>query len=115
MGLSGFTADTVGTLTDARAALEGGGFAGMVLDIMLPDGSGLDLLAELRSRGSRIPVLLLTARDQVRDRVFGLDAGADDYLASLLIWRNSPRHPAPSPPRNGGNSASLAINAIKPR
>lgn len=80
LGLSGFTADSVGTLADARAALEGGGFVGMVLDIMLPDGSGLDLLAELRSRGSRIPVLLLTARDQVRDRVCGLDAGADDYL-----------------------------------
>lgn len=47
---------------------------------MLPDGSGLDVLAWLRGRGSRLPVLLLTARDQVRDRVVGLDAGADDYL-----------------------------------
>ncbi|QFQ88569.1 response regulator [Paracoccus kondratievae] len=80
LGLSGFTADAVGTLGDARAALTGGGFAGMVLDIMLPDGSGLDLLAELRAAGSRLPILLLTARDQVRDRVQGLDAGADDYL-----------------------------------
>jgi len=80
LGLSGFTADTVGTLADARAALEGGDFAGMVLDIMLPDGSGLDLLAELRAADSRLPVLLLTARDRVRDRVMGLDAGADDYL-----------------------------------
>ena len=78
--LSGFTADAVGTLADARAALEGGDFAGMVLDIMLPDGSGLDLLAELRATGDRLPVLLLTARDQVRDRIAGLDAGADDYL-----------------------------------
>ncbi|MFC3570097.1 response regulator transcription factor [Paracoccus sp. TOH] len=78
--LSGFTVDTVATLADARAALQGGGFAGMVLDIMLPDGSGLELLADLRGAGSRIPVLLLTARDQVRDRVCGLDAGADDYL-----------------------------------
>ncbi|AXC49543.1 DNA-binding response regulator [Paracoccus suum] len=78
--LSGFTADTAGTLADARAALLGGGFAGVVLDVMLPDGSGLDLLNELRAAGSRIPVLLLTARDEVRDRVSGLDAGADDYL-----------------------------------
>lgn len=80
LGLSGFTVDTVGTLADARAALEDGGFAGVVLDIMLPDGSGLDLLAELRGAGSQVPILLLTARDQVRDRVSGLDAGADDYL-----------------------------------
>ena len=78
--LSGFTTDAVATLADARLALEGGGFAGVVLDIMLPDGSGVDLLAELRAAGSRIPVLLLTAKDRVRDRVAGLDAGADDYL-----------------------------------
>ncbi|SDY89803.1 response regulator [Citreimonas salinaria] len=78
--LSGFTPDLVGTLTDARAALETSTFDGMVLDIMLPDGLGLDLLAELRAEGSVLPVLLLTARDQVRDRVRGLDAGADDYL-----------------------------------
>ncbi|MDP0928652.1 response regulator transcription factor [Paracoccus onubensis] len=80
LGLSGFTADTVGTLADARAALGSSDFAGVVLDIMLPDGSGLDLLAELRKTGSRLPILLLTARDQVHDRISGLDAGADDYL-----------------------------------
>lgn len=80
LGLSGFTADAVGTLGDARAALGTSAFAGLVLDIMLPDGSGLDLLAELRAAGSRLPVLLLTARDRVPDRVAGLDAGADDHL-----------------------------------
>ncbi|WP_158967059.1 winged helix-turn-helix domain-containing protein [Chachezhania sediminis] len=78
--LSGFTADLVGTLADARAALDVSEFEGMVLDIMLPDGLGLDLLSELRAKGSALPVLLLTARDQVKDRVRGLDAGADDYL-----------------------------------
>ncbi len=78
--LSGFTPDLVGTLADARAALETSTFGGIVLDIMLPDGLGLDLLAELRAKGSVLPVLLLTARDRVRDRVRGLDAGADDYL-----------------------------------
>lgn len=80
LGIAGFTTDPVTKLVDARAALETGGFGGVVLDIMLPDGSGLDLLGELRGRGDRIPVLLLTARDRVRDRVTGLDAGADDYL-----------------------------------
>lgn len=78
--LSGFTADTVGTLADARHALATSAFAGMVLDVMLPDGLGLELLSELRARGDGLPVLLLTARDQVRDRVRGLDLGADDYL-----------------------------------
>lgn len=78
--LVGFTPDAVSTRADAILALEGGGFDGMVLDLMLPDGSGLDVLSWLRGRDSRLPVLLLTARDQVRDRVAGLDAGADDYL-----------------------------------
>ncbi|WP_343502400.1 response regulator [Alloyangia pacifica] len=80
LGLSGFTADAVATLGDARAALAGSDFAGLVLDLMLPDGSGLELLSEIRRGGSELPVLLLTARDQVRDRIEGLDAGADDYL-----------------------------------
>ena len=80
LGLSGFTADTVGNLADARAALAHSEFAGIVLDIMLPDGMGTDLLAEMRAQGNMLPVLLLTARDQVRDRVAGLDCGADDYL-----------------------------------
>lgn len=80
LGLSGFTADTVATLADARAALAHSDFAGMVLDVMLPDGLGTDLLADLRAEGNGLPVLLLTARDRVRDRVEGLDAGADDHL-----------------------------------
>jgi two-component system OmpR family response regulator len=51
-----------------------------VLDIGLPGRDGIDVLRRLRARGSRLPVLLLTARDEVRDRVMGLDSGADDYL-----------------------------------
>jgi two-component system copper resistance phosphate regulon response regulator CusR len=52
----------------------------VILDVGLPGGSGLDLCRELRHRGSRVPVLMLTARDALRDRVAGLDSGADDYL-----------------------------------
>ena len=52
----------------------------MVLDVMLPDGSGLDLARDLRAQKVTTPILLLTARGDVRDRVAGLDAGADDYL-----------------------------------
>ncbi|MFN4059723.1 MAG: winged helix-turn-helix domain-containing protein [Paracoccus hibiscisoli] len=80
LGLLGFTADAVGTLADARAALRDSDFAGVVLDVMLPDGLGTTLLAEMRAAGQTLPVLLLTARDRVRDRVEGLDAGADDHL-----------------------------------
>jgi DNA-binding response OmpR family regulator len=52
----------------------------IVLDVMLPGRSGLEVVAELRSAGRKVPVLLLTARDAIDDRVRGLDAGADDYL-----------------------------------
>ena len=52
----------------------------VILDLMLPDGSGLDWLSKLRATGSTVPVLVLTARDSIRDRVHGLDTGADDYL-----------------------------------
>lgn len=78
LGLEGFEVDAVASLADARAAI--GDHAGVVLDIGLPDGSGLDLLAEWRRAGVETPVLLLTARNMITDRVDGLDRGADDYL-----------------------------------
>ncbi|AMY71182.1 response regulator [Allorhizobium pseudoryzae] len=78
--LAGFSPDAVSSVADARAALASGSFEAMVLDLMLPDGSGLDLLQEMRAAGSSLPVLVLTARDQACDRVAGLDGGADDYL-----------------------------------
>jgi len=80
LSLAGFTSEAVATRSEAEAALEAGGFSGMVLDLMLPDGSGLDLLVRLRARGSPLPVLMLTARDRPHERVAGLDNGADDYL-----------------------------------
>jgi DNA-binding response OmpR family regulator len=52
----------------------------IVLDIMLPGWNGLEILSELRSRGNDVPVLVLSARDRVRDKVTGLDRGADDYV-----------------------------------
>ena len=80
LGLYGATLDIVASCADGQAALAADAFDALVLDLMLPDGSGLDLLAALRSRGDRTPVLLLTALDEVADRIRGLDAGADDYL-----------------------------------
>lgn len=80
LGLAGFTVDAVSTCVDASAALRSSAFDAVVLDLMLPDGSGLDVLNELRGRAVGTPVLLLTARDSIPDRIAGLDAGADDYL-----------------------------------
>lgn len=64
----------------ADEALRNRAFDLVVLDIGLPGRDGLDVLGRLRARGCPIPVLLLTARDELQDRVMGLDAGADDYL-----------------------------------
>ncbi|APX23103.1 MULTISPECIES: response regulator [Salipiger] len=78
--LAGFSPEAVETCDDARHAMALDRFDALVLDLMLPDGSGLELLRELRGDGSDIPVLMRTARDRLDDRVAGLDAGADDYV-----------------------------------
>ncbi|OHV79249.1 response regulator transcription factor [Rhizobium sp. LCM 4573] len=80
LGLSGFTVDTVSTVADAIEALASDRFDAVVLDRMLPDGCGLEVLSRMRGKGDRTPVLLLTAKDEIADRIDGLDAGADDYL-----------------------------------
>ena len=77
---AGFVADAVGTAADARDALAVAAYDAVILDLGLPDGDGLEILAETRRKGRNIPTLILTARDAVEDRVRGLDAGADDYL-----------------------------------
>lgn len=77
---SGFAVDWFRDGASARAALETETFAGVVLDLGLPRIAGLDLLRWLRSERNAIPVLVLTARDAVEDRVRGLDLGADDYV-----------------------------------
>jgi len=76
----GFAVDWVQDGRAAEIALETNPYDTLLLDIGLPRKTGLDVLAALRRRGNSIPVLILTARDAVADRVKGLDAGADDYL-----------------------------------
>ena len=76
----GFTVDWVRDGRGAELALHNEVYDLLVLDLGLPKKDGLDVLKTLRHRGNRIPVLILTARDTVADRVKGLDAGADDYL-----------------------------------
>jgi two-component system OmpR family response regulator len=78
---SGYAVDWVKNGAEADCALEAEDFDLLILDLGLPKKSGLDVLKRLRARQSRVPVLILTALDGVNDRVRGLDAGADDYLA----------------------------------
>jgi len=78
---SGIAADAVGRVGEAEACLAQVRYAALVLDRGLPDGDALPWLQRLRARQVLVPCLLLTARDALHDRVDGLEAGADDYLA----------------------------------
>lgn len=77
---AGFAVDWARDGHAAQLALQTTEYELVVLDLGLPRVSGMDVLRQLRGKGSDVPVLLLTARDTVRDRVTGLEAGADDYL-----------------------------------
>jgi len=76
----GHTVDLVRYAEDALFAARGNDYALMIVDLGLPDGDGLDLVRELRRRTVEAPILMLTARRRVEDRVIGLSSGADDYL-----------------------------------
>jgi DNA-binding response OmpR family regulator len=87
-GLQGHGYEVVGEAT-GEAGLERAlaqPFDCVVLDLLLPGRDGLQILADLRRRGNKVPVLILTARDAVEDRVIGLDAGADDYLVKPFAF-----------------------------
>src|SRR5438874_3784693 len=77
---AGFTVDPFGTAADAVAALGVNRYDAVILDLGLPDRDGLEVLSEARRLPNAVPILVLTARDSVEDRVSGLNAGADDYL-----------------------------------
>jgi DNA-binding response OmpR family regulator len=77
----GFGVERASSAEAAEPVLARGGIDLIVLDLGLPGKSGLELLRELRVAGNRVPVLILTARGTIEDRVAGLDGGADDYLA----------------------------------
>lgn len=97
-----------------RAAL--GTYDVMILDVLLPGGDGFDLCARIRRRGIATPILMLTARDTVDDRVRGLEAGADDYLTKPFAFREllarvralARRHPSIAPQR--AQVADLAVD-----
>jgi DNA-binding response OmpR family regulator len=77
-------ASDAGTALDLARLTDG--LDGIILDVGLPDASGLEVARTLRSEGSSIPILMLTARDAIDDRVQGLDAGADDYLVKPFAY-----------------------------
>jgi DNA-binding response OmpR family regulator len=79
---AGFDIDTAGSLAAGRERLAAATYDALVLDLMLPDGDGLDLCRELRAnaRTRHLPLLMLTARGEPLDRIVGLELGADDYL-----------------------------------
>jgi DNA-binding response OmpR family regulator len=77
---TGFTVDVIDTATDAVEAVAAVKFEVVILDLGLPDEDGLSVLQTMRQRGDTTPVIIMTARGSLRERVEGLDAGADDYL-----------------------------------
>jgi two-component system response regulator BasR len=76
----GYASDCTGTLREAENLAESAPYSLAILDLGLPDGDGISLLAKWRKKGNDLPVLILTARDGIDERVKGLNLGADDYL-----------------------------------
>lgn len=77
---AGFALDAVGNGADAASAIATTNYDAVVLDLGLPDVDGLVWLTDIRKRSAKVPVLVLTARDGIKDVVSGLNSGADDYL-----------------------------------
>ena len=82
-----YSVDTVHNGEDALCYLENGDYDGAILDIMMPKIDGMSVLRRIRSEGNGIPVLILTAKSDIDDRVEGLDAGADDYLTKPFAMK----------------------------
>ena len=80
----GFSVEWLRRLRDAQHALDDARVDGVLLDVNLPDGSGLDLLAQWRRQGIAVPVIMITARTALEDRLSGLDGGADDYIVKTF-------------------------------
>ncbi len=80
LGKAGFAVDCMATLADATEAALSARYDAVILDLSLPDGDGLALIGRLRARAVATPVLILSARDRLEDRIHGLNSGADDYL-----------------------------------
>ncbi len=123
LAAEGYAVDAVGTAEDARYMAIENDYDGIVLDVMLPDGDGIEVCHDMRAAGRWSPVIILTARDAVEDRVRGLDVGADDYLVKpfsfaelaarlrALVRRGA--HERPSVIRVGAIELDPAARAIR--
>src|SRR6478735_7626376 len=85
----GYAVDVAGDGVAAVQRVSKASYDVVILDLMLPIKGGLDVCRELRSTGETVPILMLTARDAVDDRIVGLDAGADDYLTKPFHFRRA--------------------------
>jgi DNA-binding response OmpR family regulator len=83
---AGFESDRVTRMSAAEESLAATTYSAMILDLGLPDGDGRTLVSSLRAKGDHIPVLMLTARDGLEDKVTGLASGADDYLVKPFAF-----------------------------
>jgi len=84
---SGYEVDVLGSVVETEFALESVEYAALILDLGLPDGDGIALLKSLRKPQNPLPVLVLTARSGIADRVIGLKSGADDYLIKPFAFQ----------------------------
>lgn len=82
-----YSVDAVYNGEDALAYLQAGNYDGAILDIMMPKMDGITVLKKIRAEGNTVPILILTAKSDVDDRVIGLDSGADDYLSKPFAAR----------------------------
>ena len=81
----GYAVDAAPTAEDGAYLMRENDYDAVILDIVLPDGSGLDILKKFRQGGNAVPVLILSALGGIIDRVSGLDTGADDYLVKPFV------------------------------
>jgi two-component system response regulator QseB len=114
LGDQGMQVVWVRRLEDATRVVEAGACDLMVLDLGLPDGDGMSLLSRLRSEGRDLPVLILTARDGLGDRLQGLDGGADDYLVKpFALAELVSRLRALARRSLGGDTATIEIRGLR--
>jgi two-component system alkaline phosphatase synthesis response regulator PhoP len=110
----GYEVQTAADGEDGLAQATSGGFDLVILDVMLPRKSGFDVCRDLRQRGVVTPVLMLTARHQVVDRVVGLKLGADDYLAKPFEMAELLARVEARLRRRPGENASLVVHRFGP-
>ncbi len=107
--LEGYSVDWVGDGVAADLALSSETYDALILDLGLPRMDGLEVLRRLRKRGSHLPVMILTAREAIADRVAGLDSGADDYLSKPFALAELQARLRALVRRHHGSSASACL------